>query len=73
VANLGVRPTVGGAKRLLEVHLFDFSGDLYGQNLEVFFETRLRGEMKFPTLEVLRWQIANDVTAAREILAKQPA
>lgn len=73
VANLGVRPTIGGAKRLLEVHLFDFSGDLYGQNLEVFFETRLRGEMKFPTLEALRWQIENDSTAAREFLAKQLA
>lgn len=73
VANLGVRPTLGGAKRVLEVHLFDFSGDLYGQNLEVCFASRLRAEMKFPSLEALRWQIENDALAARALLAKQPA
>jgi riboflavin kinase / FMN adenylyltransferase len=73
VANLGIRPTVGGAKRLLEVHLFEFSGDLYGQNIEVFFETRLRGEMKFPSLDALRQQIEKDAIGAREILGKQPA
>ncbi len=66
VANLGTRPTVGGEKRLLEVHLFDFSGDLYGENLEVSFEKHLRSEMKFPSLEALRDQISADVIAARE-------
>ncbi len=69
VANLGTRPTVGGERRLLEVHLFDFSGDLYGENLEVSFEKHLRSEMKFPSLEALRDQISADVKAARESLA----
>jgi riboflavin kinase/FMN adenylyltransferase len=69
VANLGTRPTVGGGKRLLEVHLFDFSGDLYEESLEVSFEKHLRPEMKFPSLEALREQISKDVTAVRESLA----
>lgn len=69
VANLGTRPTVGGGKRGLEVHLFDFSGDLYGENLEVSFEKHLRPEMKFPSVEALREQISEDVTAARKSLA----
>lgn len=68
VANLGTRPTVGGEERLLEVHLLDFSGDLYGENLEVSFEKYLRSEMKFPSLEALREQISEDVMAARESL-----
>jgi riboflavin kinase/FMN adenylyltransferase len=69
VANLGVRPTVGGAHRLLEVHLFGFSGEIYGENLEVCFEKHLRPEMKFPSLEALRAQISTDAQAARESLA----
>ena len=69
VANLGTRPTIGGGNRLLEVHLFGFSGELYGENLEVSFEKNLRAEMKFPSLEALKEQIAKDVTAARESLA----
>ncbi len=69
VANLGLRPTVGGDKRLLEVHLPGFSGDLYGKNLEVRFEKHLRPEMKFPSLEALREQISRDVRAAMESLA----
>jgi riboflavin kinase/FMN adenylyltransferase len=69
VANLGTRPTVGGGKRVLEVHLFDFSGDLYGENLEVTFEKHLRPEMKFPSLEALWEQISEDVTVARKSLA----
>lgn len=69
VANLGTRPTVGGGKRVLEVHLFDFRGDLYGQELEICFRKHLRPEMKFPSLEALRDQIAQDVRAAQESLA----
>ena len=71
VANLGIRPTVGGEKRLLEVHLLDFSGDLYGRNLDVCFEKHLRAEKKFPSLEALKLQIENDARSAREYLAKQ--
>lgn len=68
VANLGVRPTVGGNERLLEVHLFGFSGEIYGKNLEVCFHQHLRPEMKFPSLEALKERIATDVQAARESL-----
>jgi riboflavin kinase/FMN adenylyltransferase len=72
VANLGVRPTLGGATRLLEVHLFGFSGDLYGRNLDVRFEKPLRPEMKFPSLDALRLQIEKDAQAAREALGASP-
>jgi riboflavin kinase/FMN adenylyltransferase len=69
VANLGVRPTVGGTKRLLEVHLLGFSGEIYGETLEVCFHKHLRPEMKFPSLEALKDQISIDAQAARESLA----
>ncbi len=70
VANIGVRPTVaaGGAERTLEVHLFDFEGDLYGRDVEVTFVRFLRGERKFPDVGGLRTQIEADCRAAREIL-----
>lgn len=67
VANLGVRPTVDGEKRSLEVHLFDFSGDLYGREMEVRFVKHLREEVKFPSLDALKAQISADAKAAREI------
>jgi riboflavin kinase/FMN adenylyltransferase len=70
VANLGIRPTVSSdPRRLLEVHLFDFSGDLYGSELEVRFLDFLRPEKKFESLDALRESIARDATAAREFLA----
>ena len=67
IANVGVRPTVlgEGAQRLVEVHLFDFSGDLYGRDIEVFFERFVRTEQKFPDLDALRAQIASDVASVR--------
>jgi riboflavin kinase/FMN adenylyltransferase len=68
VANLGSRPTVGGGTQRLEVHLFGFSGDLYGKNLDVRFVKHLRGEERFPSLDALRQQIEKDVCAARQIL-----
>lgn len=68
VANLGVRPTVGGTGKLLEVHLFGFSGEIYGENLEVCFHKHLRPEMKFPSLEVLKERISIDAQDARESL-----
>ncbi len=69
VANLGTRPTVGaGGPVRFEVHLFGFSGDLYGQSLEVRFEKHLRPERKFPSLEDLKIQIQKDADAAREVL-----
>ena len=68
VANLGVRPTVDGEDRVLEVHLFDFSGDLYGEILEVEFVKFLRGERKFESLEALKAQISRDVDDALYLL-----
>jgi len=68
VANLGVRPTFGAGAPVLEVHLLDWQGDLYGQVLEVCFLTRLRPERKFASVEELREQIARDVASARDLL-----
>lgn len=67
VANLGVRPTVGGEMRpLLEVHLIDFDGDIYGAHLSVSFLHKLRDEMKFPDFSALVAQIGQDAQAARD-------
>lgn len=68
VANLGLRPTVdpGATERALEVHLLDFSGDLYGGQMEVAFMKLLRPERKFAGLDELKAQIARDVAAARD-------
>jgi riboflavin kinase/FMN adenylyltransferase len=69
VANIGVRPTVGGELRyLLEVHLFDYSGDLYGRHVEVEFRLKLRDEKKFDSFDQLKSQIQRDSRAAREYL-----
>ena len=69
VANLGMRPTFDKADPLLEVHLFDFQGDLYETHLRVEFVDFLRSERKFDGLEALKTQIAADCTAARDRLA----
>jgi riboflavin kinase/FMN adenylyltransferase len=66
VVNVGVRPTFGETELLVEAHLLDFSGDLYGRRLRLAFLRRLREERKFPDVESLRRQIAQDVAAARE-------
>lgn len=74
VASLGVRPTFGaGGTRLLEVHIFDFSEDIYGTVLDVDFIARLRGEERFDTVEALVTQMDADAAAARLALARQPA
>jgi riboflavin kinase/FMN adenylyltransferase len=65
VANLGTRPTFAGTGTVLEVHLLDFQGDLYGRELEIAFLARLRGEQKFSNLDALKTQITNDIAAAR--------
>lgn len=70
VANVGVRPTVaGGCKILLETHLLDFSGDLYGRRVEVAFHHKLREERRFSGLPELRGQIERDVADARTFFA----
>jgi riboflavin kinase/FMN adenylyltransferase len=65
VANLGIRPTVGGTRPLLEVHLFDFDRDIYGAHISVRFVHKLRDEQRFPNLDALKAQIAADAAAAR--------
>lgn len=69
VANVGTRPTVNGDHRyLLEVHLFDFSGDIYRRHARVEFRLKLRDEKKFDSFDKLRQQIVLDAMAAREFL-----
>jgi riboflavin kinase / FMN adenylyltransferase len=70
VASLGTRPTVGGIEPLLEVFLFDYSGDLYGREIEVEFVAKLRAEARFDGLEALVAQMQRDAAQAREILAR---
>ncbi len=73
VASLGVRPTVNQVSQpILEVHLFDFEGDLYGQRMAVEFVAKLRDEQKFDGLEPLKAQMALDCRAARELLGMNP-
>jgi riboflavin kinase/FMN adenylyltransferase len=71
IANLGTRPTVSGTEIRLEVHVFDFSGDLYGQNVCVAFHEKIRDELKFDGLDALKQQIAIDCeTAKRQLKSK---
>ena len=70
VASLGTRPTVAGGEPLLEVHLFDFSSDLYGKAIEVEFVAKLRDEIKFDSLEELTVQMKIDGAQARDLLSK---
>jgi len=72
VVNLGVRPSIGSAtgERLLELHLLDFDQEIYGEDVEVTFHSRLRPEQKFATLDALKAQIALDVAEARRALAE---
>lgn len=69
-ANLGTRPTFGGGggEPLLEVHLLDFDGDLYGREIEVTFRRMMRPERRFANADELREQIHRDVAAVRELL-----
>ena len=68
VSSLGTRPTVNGTEPLLEAHLFDFDGDLYGRRIEVEFVARLRDEEKFDDLPTLVAQMNRDAEQARAIL-----
>ena len=69
VASLGVRPTITASGRaVLEVHLFDFSGDLYRAHVRVEFLHKIRDEEKYPDLETLKTQIARDCEAAKSFL-----
>jgi riboflavin kinase/FMN adenylyltransferase len=68
VASLGTRPTVGGTEPLLEAHVFDFAGDLYGREIEVEFVEKLREEERFVDLAALTRQMNVDAAQARRIL-----
>ena len=72
VSSFGTRPTVDGVEPLLEAHLFDFDGDLYGKRIEVEFVAKLRDEVRFPDLDALVEQMRIDATRAREILQQRP-
>ena len=69
VSSLGTRPTVNGREPLLEAHLFDFDGDLYGRRIEVEFVAKLREELKFDDLDAMVEQIHRDADEARAVLA----
>lgn len=68
VSSLGVRPTVGGGEPLLEAHVFDFDGSLYGRELEVEFVAKIRDEEKFADLDALVRQMHHDAAEARRLL-----
>jgi riboflavin kinase/FMN adenylyltransferase len=68
VANIGSRPTVNGVRQQLEVHIFNFDSDLYGQCIEVVIKRKLRPVMKFDSLEALTAQIKHDSVQAKAIL-----
>ena len=70
VANLGTRPAVGGEGFLIEAHVFDFNGDLYGQMLEVEFISKLRDEVHFEVIDDLVVQMREDERQARVCLAQ---
>lgn len=68
VANIGTRPTVNGSRSLLEVHIFDFSEDLYGQFISVALMHKIRNEIRFESFELLHQQIMQDAAQARLLL-----
>lgn len=68
VVNIGVRPTFGEEALAVEAYLLDFSGDLYGRTVRLTFVSRVREERRFPSVDALRAQIADDVETARKRL-----
>ena len=72
VMNIGKNPTFRDRKTSFEVHLLDFSEELYGSTMKVFFKARLRSERTFESVEELKSQIARDVEKARSILNQNP-
>jgi riboflavin kinase/FMN adenylyltransferase len=70
VINIGFRPTFDGSKRIVEAHLLDFAGDIYGHTLKLELVERLRGEEKFSGAQELKAQMARDVEQARSLLKR---
>lgn len=73
MANIGVRPTLcnGEYKQSIEVHIFDFNGDIYGQPITVYFIQFLRTEFKMESLDELKSQLEEDRNRAEQILSQQ--
>lgn len=71
VASLGTRPTVGGTKPVLEVHLLDFDDDIYDEHIRVRFLKKLRDEVKFASIEKMCEQIQQDITRTREYFSQE--
>ena len=70
IANLGFNPTFHQHERSLEAHIFDFDAEIYGDRIEIAFVQRLRGEQEFSTPQALARQIARDIEAAQQALAR---
>ncbi len=68
VANIGSRPTVAGVRQQLEVHIFNFNADLYGQTIEVVMLKKLRNEIKFSSIDELKNQITQDSEQAKNFV-----
>ena len=62
MSNIGIRPSVDGNTRLLETHLFNFTGDLYGQEIEVELIRKIRDERRFDSIEELKGQLEKDAS-----------
>ena len=71
IANIGIRPTVGGTSPVLEVNIFDFKKEIYGKRIKVEFVKKIRDEKKFDSLDDLKKQIAKDVNTAKEQLLNE--
>ncbi len=64
--NIGVRPTVDGSERTIEINIFNFEKDIYGQKMRVYVNSYLRGEVKFAGLDELKTQLAKDKINAQQ-------
>ena len=69
IANMGIRPTVGGTSPVLEVHIFNFSKDIYAKRIEVEFFKKIREEKKFKSIDLLKLQIQKDIEQAKKLLS----
>ena len=70
--NIGVRPTVDGHRKVIEVNIFDFNEEIYEQTITVMVYDYIRGEVKFNGLDALKAQLQEDVNSANTILKGHP-
>ncbi len=68
--NIGIRPTIDGKARVIEVNIFNFDADIYGQTIQVHIHTYIRGEVKFNSLDALKSQLKADAIQVKELLDK---